>query len=82
MDKRICIKASLFNYCSEAFYKFVTFARLYGYIRLIYMKVNTNNITICFFGFYDSNYSRIRIMMKGLRANGVHIIECKSEKSG
>jgi glycosyltransferase involved in cell wall biosynthesis len=46
------------------------------------IKNKPDKITICFFGFYDSNYSRNRIMMKGLRANGVSIIECKSEKTG
>jgi glycosyltransferase involved in cell wall biosynthesis len=46
------------------------------------MIENIGKIRVCFFGFYDSNYSRNRIMMKGLRANGVSVFECKSEMVG
>jgi len=31
---------------------------------------------ICFFGDYDSNYARNRVLLSGLRLNGVEILEC------
>jgi glycosyltransferase involved in cell wall biosynthesis len=37
---------------------------------------------VCYFGFYDPNYSRNRILIKGLRQNGVEIIECNSRLRG
>jgi len=39
-------------------------------------------MTICYFGYYDANYSRNKILIKGLRQNGVQVVECHSEKSG
>lgn len=38
---------------------------------------------ILYFGTYNPNYSRNRILMKGLKANGVEIVECRaSAKDG
>jgi len=34
---------------------------------------------ICYFGSYDSEYARNRIIKKGLRANGFQIYECNSQ---
>lgn len=31
---------------------------------------------ICYFGMYDPNYSRNRTLIKGLRQNGVEVVEC------
>lgn len=47
------------------------------------MKMTENdNLRVCFFGFYDKNYSRNRILLKGLRLNGIFVIECVSNKKG
>jgi len=35
-------------------------------------------MTICYFGIYDPYYSRNSILIKGLRANGVKVIECNA----
>lgn len=35
-----------------------------------------DTLHICFFGTYRSNYSRNRMMIEGLRCNGVSVIEC------
>ena len=35
-------------------------------------------MTICFFGIYDPEYSRNSILMKGLRQNGLEVIECNA----
>jgi len=40
------------------------------------------DLTICFFGIYDPQYSRNRILMRGLKENGVRVIECRSNKNG
>jgi len=40
------------------------------------------NITICFFGFYDPNYSRSRVLLKGFHENNISVIECRSNKTG
>ena len=32
---------------------------------------------ICYFGIYNPNYSRNKILIKGLRENGVKVIECR-----
>ena len=37
---------------------------------------------ICYFGFYDPNYSRNRILISGLKQNGVEVVECNSRISG
>ena len=39
-------------------------------------------MTVCYFGIYDSNYSRNRILIKGLKQNGVKVIECQSRLKG
>lgn len=33
-------------------------------------------MTVCFFGMYASDYSRNKILIKGLRQNGIRIVEC------
>ena len=33
-------------------------------------------MTICYFGIYDKNYSRNKILISGLKKNGVEVIEC------
>lgn len=38
--------------------------------------MNDEQLTVCYFGTYRSEYSRNRIMIKGLRKNGVEVIEC------
>ena len=35
-------------------------------------------MTVCFFGIYDRHYSRNNILIKGLRQNGINIIECNA----
>jgi len=37
---------------------------------------------ILYFGTYDPNYSRNRVLMSGLRDNGVEILECNSREAG
>lgn len=37
---------------------------------------------ICFFGFYRHNYSRNRVLLAGLRAQGVQVIECHTTHTG
>jgi len=39
-------------------------------------------MTICYFGIYDPNYSRNRILIKGLRQNNIEVIECNSRLHG
>ncbi|MDD5589701.1 MAG: glycosyltransferase [Candidatus Portnoybacteria bacterium] len=39
-------------------------------------------MTICYFGDYDSEYSRNRILLRGLKENGVIVLECRSQKQG
>ncbi len=34
---------------------------------------------VCYFGTYRANYSRNRIMIEGLRCNGVEVVECHEE---
>jgi glycosyltransferase involved in cell wall biosynthesis len=34
-------------------------------------------VRICFFGAYDSEYSRTRVLLSGLRQNGVDVVECR-----
>lgn len=40
------------------------------------------NITICYFGIYDSEFSRNKIYMEGLRQSGVKVIECNDRTNG
>jgi hypothetical protein len=44
--------------------------------------MTTNKITICWFGVYRPNFSRNRIYIKGLRMQGVDIIECRDTSRG
>lgn len=37
---------------------------------------------ICYFGIYDSEYSRNKILISGLCQNGVEVFECKTDKAG
>jgi glycosyltransferase involved in cell wall biosynthesis len=37
---------------------------------------------VCYFGIYKSEYSRNRTLIKGLKSNGVEVIECNSQKEG
>ncbi|MBI4119963.1 MAG: glycosyltransferase [Parcubacteria group bacterium] len=39
-------------------------------------------MTICYFGSYNRDYSRNRIIIKGLRKNGVNVIECHERAAG
>ena len=35
-------------------------------------------MTICYFGIYNPNHSRNRLNIKGLRQNGVTVLECNT----
>lgn len=37
---------------------------------------------ICYFGIYNPEYSRNKILISGLKMNGVDVIECRSDKKG
>lgn len=37
---------------------------------------------VLYFGNYDSNYSRNRVLIHGLRDNGVEVLECNSRRAG
>lgn len=39
-------------------------------------------MTVCYFGIYDSKYSRNRIIIRGLRENGVKVYECRTNLKG
>lgn len=39
-------------------------------------------LRVCYFGFYNRDYSRNKILIGGLRANGLTVIECHSAQSG
>jgi len=39
-------------------------------------------MTICFFGIYKADYNRNKILMAGLKANGLEILECNSQLKG
>jgi len=39
-------------------------------------------MTICYFGDYNSNYSRNRVIIKGLKENGVNVLECNVGEKG
>ncbi|MEA2112505.1 MAG: glycosyltransferase [Patescibacteria group bacterium] len=44
--------------------------------------MENKNLTICFFGIYDPNYSRNRVLIQGLKENDVKVIECRTELKG
>lgn len=37
---------------------------------------------ICYFGIYKHDYSRNKLFISGLKANGVEVLECRSDKTG
>ncbi len=39
-------------------------------------------MTICYFGIYDGSFGRNRVYIKGLRENGVEVIECNDTSPG
>ena len=39
-------------------------------------------MTICYFGIYSPNHTRNRLNIKGLRANGVEVLECNVREKG
>jgi hypothetical protein len=39
-------------------------------------------MTILYFGNYNPNYSRNRVLIRGLRENGVKVVECNVKRSG
>lgn len=39
-------------------------------------------MTVCYFGNYDLQYSRNRVIIKGLRQNGVEVLECQTRARG
>ena len=39
-------------------------------------------MTICYFGIYNSNYTRNRVNIEGLRLNGATVIECRTDEKG
>src|SRR3989339_1021199 len=39
-------------------------------------------MVICYFGIYKPSYSRNKILLSGLKSNGVEILECRTDKSG
>ena len=39
-------------------------------------------MTICYFGTYDPQYSRNAVLLRGLKENGVTVLECRSTKTG
>lgn len=43
---------------------------------------NKHKITVLYFGTYDPEYSRNRVLINGLRDNGVEVIECRDDSSG
>ncbi len=41
------------------------------------MPASSSSLRVCYFGTYRAGYSRNRILIQGLRANGVEVIECQ-----
>ena len=37
---------------------------------------------ICYFGMYDPNYARNRVILRGLKENGIEVVECNSRSKG
>jgi len=37
---------------------------------------------ICYFGIYNPNYARNEVNIRGLRENGIEVIECRTDKTG
>jgi len=38
-------------------------------------------MTVCYFGTYDPTYTRNRLMIRGLKENGVEVIECRTPQT-
>ncbi len=47
-----------------------------------YFKLNKNPVKICYFGIYNSEYSRNKVIINGLRENEVKVKECKEKPKG
>ncbi len=45
-------------------------------------KKSSNQITVLYFGTYDPEYSRNRVLIDGLRENGVEVVECRDDSLG
>ena len=45
-------------------------------------KKSSNQIAVLYFGTYDPEYSRNRVLIDGLRENGVEVIECRDDSLG
>ena len=43
---------------------------------------NNKKITVCYFGTYTPEYSRNRILISGLKKNGVNVLECQTARLG
>ena len=39
-------------------------------------------IRICYFGIYNPNYARNEVNIRGLRENGIEVVECHTDKKG
>jgi len=39
-------------------------------------------MTVCYFGDFDKNYSRNRVLIKGLKENKIKVISCRTKASG
>ncbi len=37
---------------------------------------------ICYFGIYNPDYSRNHVIIRGLLANGIEVVECRTQKTG
>ena len=48
---------------------------------ILYLKTNKYNMIICYFGNYNPEYARNRVLIKGLKENGVNVIECCEQSS-
>lgn len=46
------------------------------------MSFSTNRMKVCYFGIYDREYSRNKILISGLKQNDVEVFECISNKTG
>jgi glycosyltransferase involved in cell wall biosynthesis len=45
-------------------------------------RMSHNNLRVCYFGIYNQQYSRNKILINGLRSNGVRVLECHSSLKG
>ena len=39
-------------------------------------------MTICYFGTYDPEYNRNKVIIEGLKANGIEVVECNTRATG